>query len=131
MHPKLYMAVARQTNGASTGGIVITEKSVRNILLNVARSLFQTDISWAKIVSFYAVAGGLATDCVRQNHLEFISHIVETFGEVVEEELAMWISENGGWVSEGICNKLDSTLDFLFNDSKDWRNSRRAETIRL
>ena len=99
MHPKLYVGVARQTNGASAGGIVMTEKSARNILLNVARSLFRADISWAKIVSFYAVAGGLATDCVRQSHIEFLPHIVETFGEIVEEELASWISENGGWVS--------------------------------
>lgn len=99
MHPKLYTGVARQANGACAGGIIITEKSVRKILFSVAQSLFRTDISWAKIISFYAVAGGLAADCVRQNHIEFISLIIETFGEIVEEELAPWINDNGGWVS--------------------------------
>lgn len=99
MHPKLYSGVARQANGACAGGIIIAEKSVRKILLNVARSLFRPDISWAKIVSFYAVAGGLAADCVRQNHIEFISLIIDTVGEIIEEELAPWIHDNGGWVS--------------------------------
>ncbi|XP_065199611.1 bcl-2-related ovarian killer protein homolog B-like isoform X2 [Planococcus citri] len=99
MHPKLYTGVAKQANGACAGGIIITEKSARKILISVARSLFRPDISWAKIISFFAVAGGLATDCVRQNHIEFIPHIIETFGEIIEDELASWINDNGGWVS--------------------------------
>lgn len=113
MHPKLYTGVAKQANGACAGGIIITEKSVRNILLNVARSLFRPDVTWAKIISFYAVAGGLAADCVRQNHIEFIPYIIEVFGEVIEEELAPWINDNGGWVSSQSNYVFQLTLNKL------------------
>ena len=77
---------------------ITSEKSVRNILSSVARELFKTDISWGKIVSLYAVAGGLAVDSVRQGHPEYLYGLVETMGLVVERDIATWMAQQGGWV---------------------------------
>jgi len=79
---------------------ITSEKSVRNVLSSVSRELFKTDVSWGKIVSLYAVAGGLAVDCVRQGHPEYLfGGLVETMGMVVERDVANWMAQQGGWVS--------------------------------
>lgn len=111
MHPKLYTDVAKQANGGTyASGIVVTEKIVQNILISVGRSLFCNDavVTWAKVVSFFAVAGGLAADCVRQQHVEYISVIVETVGLIIDEQLSGWINEVGGWMALQSYCKVDS-----------------------
>jgi hypothetical protein len=61
--------------------------------------LFKADVTWGKVVSLFAVAGGLAVDCVRQGHHEYLQALLEAMGEVLEEELAAWIVGNGGWTA--------------------------------
>ncbi|RZF32156.1 hypothetical protein LSTR_LSTR004019 [Laodelphax striatellus] len=97
MHPKLYAGVARQASCSPGGGVLASDKAAGQLLLAVARELLRTELTWAKVVSLYAVAGGLAVDCVRQGHPEYLGSIVESMGEVLEEELAVWIADNGGW----------------------------------
>lgn len=46
----------------------------------------------------FAIAGGLAVDCVRQGHPEYLPRLMEGVAEVIEDELVAWINENGGWV---------------------------------
>ena len=79
---------------------ITSEKSVRNVLSSIARELFKADISWCKIVSLYCTAGGLAVDCVRQGHPEYLFGIVDTMGLVVERDISTWMAQQGGWVSE-------------------------------
>lgn len=98
MHPKLYIGVARQASSSPGGGVLATDKAVNTVLTSVARELLRSEMTWAKVVSLYAVAGGLAVDCVRQGHPEYLQSIIESMGEVLEEEVASWIGENGGWV---------------------------------
>lgn len=98
MHPKVYTGVARQASSSPGGGVLATDKTVNNIITGVGRELFRNDVNWAKVVSLYAVAGGLAVDCVRQGHSEYLQCIIESMGEVLEDEVASWIAVNGGWV---------------------------------
>lgn len=50
------------------------------------------------MISLFAVAGGLATDCVRQGHSEYVPKLVESVGDAIDDELVAWINENGGWI---------------------------------
>lgn len=52
----------------------------------------------SQIVALFAIVGGLAVDCVRQDHPEYLPKLVEGIADVIEDELATWINENGGWV---------------------------------
>lgn len=96
MHPNLYVGIARQ---ASATPMLGSEKHVAEILITVARELLKLEVTWARVISLFAVAGGLAVDCVRQGHPEYITALVEAFTEILDEELASWVANNGGWVS--------------------------------
>lgn len=50
------------------------------------------------MVSLFAITGGLAVDCVRQGHAEYLTKLVDGIAAVIEDELVVWINENGGWV---------------------------------
>lgn len=65
----------------------------------IGHQMFKTDINWGKIVALYAVAGGLAVDCIHQGHPEFLHGIMEGMTEILEANLGEWIATNGGWVS--------------------------------
>lgn len=62
-----------------------------------------TEMPWLykssiQVVSLFAITGGLAVDCVRQGHTEYLAQLVEGIAAVIEDELVVWINENGGWV---------------------------------
>jgi hypothetical protein len=45
------------------------------------------------------VTGGLAVDCVKQGHPEFLAALVEAVGDIfIEREVASWVASQGGWV---------------------------------
>ncbi|KAJ9584398.1 hypothetical protein L9F63_021250, partial [Diploptera punctata] len=97
MHPKLYTSVARQASPSPSCANFTSDKAAGVILSAVGRELFKSDVTWGKVVSMFAVAGGLAVDCVRQGHPEYLQGLLEAMGEVLEEEVATWIVGNGGW----------------------------------
>ncbi|KAL0274203.1 UNVERIFIED_CONTAM: hypothetical protein PYX00_006682 [Menopon gallinae] len=96
MHPKLYINVMRQASSLP-GGRITSDKEPGTVLTAVYRELLKTELTWEKLVSLYAVAGGLAVDCVRQGHYDYLISIVEAMEEILEEELAQWIHDKGGW----------------------------------
>lgn len=53
-------------------------------------------------MALFAIVGGLAVDCVKQDHPEHLPKLVESVADVVEDELATWINDNGGWVCTGL-----------------------------
>lgn len=61
-------------------------------------SLPPTGITWGKVVSLYAVAAGLAVDCVRQAQPAMVHTIVDCLGEFVRKTLVTWLKRKGGWV---------------------------------
>lgn len=108
MHPRTYSNISRQVS-RSTGGEFQTVDTAPLIISAIARYLFKSDITWSKIISLYALTGGIAVDCVRQGHPEYLPKLVEGLGEVIEDELVPWINDNGGWLGLNSHVKMTST----------------------
>ncbi|GAB0090758.1 bcl-2-related ovarian killer protein [Sergentomyia squamirostris] len=104
MHPRVYSSVARQIS-RNPGGELPTEETAPCLMGAVARDLFRTDITWGKVISLFAMAGGLAIDCVRQGHSDYLPNLVDGVAEVIEDELVPWINDNGGWL--GLSNHVN------------------------
>lgn len=56
-------------------------------------------ITWGKVVSMFAVAAGLAVDCVRQGRPATVHVLVDSLGQFVRRYLVPWLKRRGGWVS--------------------------------
>uniref|UniRef100_A0A2M3ZKG8 Putative apoptosis regulator protein of the bcl-2 family n=1 Tax=Anopheles braziliensis TaxID=58242 RepID=A0A2M3ZKG8_9DIPT len=97
MHPRLYTNVSRQISNEPWGEL--TEPDTVGYLLHiVAKDLFKTGVTWGKVISLFAIAGGLAVDCVRQDHTDYLQQLIEGTTDVIEEDLAGWLVERGGWL---------------------------------
>ncbi|XP_055596257.1 bcl-2-related ovarian killer protein-like [Uranotaenia lowii] len=103
MYPRVYSGVARQLTRYGRGELK-TPDMAPLLLSAIGRDLFKSEITWAKVVALFAIAGGLSVDCVRQGHPDYLPKLIEGVAEVIEDELVTWISENGGWV--GLANKV-------------------------
>uniref|UniRef100_A0A6A7FTK9 Bcl-2-related ovarian killer protein homolog A n=1 Tax=Hirondellea gigas TaxID=1518452 RepID=A0A6A7FTK9_9CRUS len=91
-HPKLYGSVVRQLSVS-----IKSDKVVRHLVLAISSHLLRTDVTWARLISLYAVAAALAADCVRQGHPEFVSSVIEGVGMAIEQHSCQWIVAQGGW----------------------------------
>ncbi|XP_072295190.1 bcl-2-related ovarian killer protein homolog A [Eucyclogobius newberryi] len=98
LRPNVYRNVARQLNIT-----VASESVVSDAFLAVAADIFSTGVTWGKVVSLYAVAGGLAVDCVKHGHPAMVHTIVDCMGEFVRKSLASWLKKRGGWVDVTKC----------------------------
>ncbi|XP_035892737.1 bcl-2-related ovarian killer protein isoform X2 [Anopheles stephensi] len=107
MYPRIYNGIARQLTRFGRGELK-TPETAPVLLSAIARDLFKADITWGKVVSLFAIAGGLSVDCVRQGHPDYLPKLVEGVADVIEDELVTWISDNGGWVCVciGLANKV-------------------------
>lgn len=92
IRPGLYRNVARQL-----GLPLQSEAAVTEALLAVAAHIFSAGITWGKVVALYAVAAGLAVDCVRQAQPAMVHALVDCLGEFVRRSLAGWLRRRGGW----------------------------------
>ena len=98
MHPLLY----ERTGGYVGWHSFATEQDCYVVLLYVMQGLRRGDLGeWhlAKVIKIYAMAGGMAVDCVLVGKPEFLATIQRAMTTVLEESLAAWIQANGGWVS--------------------------------
>ncbi|XP_018013822.1 uncharacterized protein LOC108670844 [Hyalella azteca] len=91
-HPNLYCSIVRQISVS-----LKSDKVVRHVMLALSSHLLRTDVTWARIISLYALAAALAADCVRQGHPEFVSSVVEGVGMAIERHSCQWIASQGGW----------------------------------
>ncbi|XP_006637736.1 bcl-2-related ovarian killer protein homolog A [Lepisosteus oculatus] len=98
LRPNIYRNVARQLSIT-----VASENIVSDAFLAVAAEIFSTGITWGKVVSLYAVAGGLAVDCVRHGHPAMVDTIVDCLGEFVRKSLVEWLRRRGGWADVTKC----------------------------
>ncbi|XP_055372557.1 bcl-2-related ovarian killer protein homolog B [Condylostylus longicornis] len=97
MHPRLYSNVSRQLSRAPFGEL--EDCDTAPMLLNlVAKELLKNNITWGKIISIFAICGGFGIDCVRQGHYDFLQFLIDGFTELIEDDLLLWLSENGGWI---------------------------------
>ncbi|KAJ8680607.1 hypothetical protein QAD02_016394 [Eretmocerus hayati] len=96
MHPKLFERIGRQIGCGHD--LFSSEQRIADALADVAREMLRSgECSWAKVIALYAVAGGMAVDCVRQGKPELLPAIQKAMGLVLEDDLAAWIQANGGW----------------------------------
>ncbi|XP_076628097.1 apoptosis regulator BAX isoform X1 [Colletes latitarsis] len=96
MHPKLFNRVARQIGCSSFS----SEQSASEAIVDVSREMIRNgEMTWSKVIALYAVAGGIAVDCVRQGKPEYLLAVQRGMTDVLEEDLAVWIQANGGWSS--------------------------------
>lgn len=96
LHPRTYSNISRNLSRAPFGEL--EEAHTAPYLLNaVAKDLFRSGINWAKIVSIFTVSGGLAVDIVRQGRYDYLPRLIESTGDIVEDDLVSWLEENGGW----------------------------------
>lgn len=97
MHPQLFTRVGRQVGCGS----FTSEQTASDTLTDVSREMLRNgEMTWSKIIALYAVAGGIAVDCVRQGKSEYLQAIQRGMTEVLEDDLAAWIQANGGWVKK-------------------------------
>ncbi|XP_076322177.1 bcl-2-related ovarian killer protein homolog B-like isoform X2 [Tachypleus tridentatus] len=80
-----------------------SETSVLNLFQAVSDEILRQGISWGRIVALYCVAGGLALDCVRLGHPEYVLNLVQGMGSVIEGDVAAWIVYQGGWIFNRNC----------------------------
>jgi len=77
--------------------------SLLDSLLEVQKTLCQemtrTEISWDRIVALFSLFGAMSLDCVRLGAPEHVGPILDGFIGFVERDLALWISQQGGWES--------------------------------
>lgn len=92
MRPYVYRNIAKQLNIS-----VAVEAVVSEAFLSVATQIIAMGITWGKVVAIYAVAAGLAVDCVRQGHPVVVHTIVDSLGEFARRRLVPWLRKRGGW----------------------------------
>ncbi|XP_076804216.1 uncharacterized protein LOC143448381 isoform X2 [Clavelina lepadiformis] len=56
------------------------------------------EINWGRICALFAIAGGLAIDCVQQGHADLVNKLINYCGEFAQDEgVLKWIHDQGGW----------------------------------
>nr|XP_021142073.1 bcl-2-related ovarian killer protein isoform X3 [Columba livia] len=98
IRPNVYRNIARQLNISLHSETVVTDA-----FLAVAAQIFTAGITWGKVVSLYAVAAGLAVDCVRHAQPAMVHTIVDCLGEFVRKSLVTWLKKRGGWADITKC----------------------------
>lgn len=48
-------------------------------------------------MSIFTVSGGLAVDIVRQGRYDYLPRLIESTGDIVEDDLVPYLLANGGW----------------------------------
>lgn len=109
--PKLYQSVTQQIGFASA--LFASPAALRHVHHLLARELCRDEVTWAKVGALYAATGALAVDCVRGGHPDYVLELVDSLADFVAQDLAVWLSQQGGWVKQKL-NKLVCRLAGLF-----------------
>ncbi|XP_051554527.1 bcl-2-related ovarian killer protein homolog B-like [Myxocyprinus asiaticus] len=129
MRPCVYRNIAKQLNIG-----VAVEAVVSEAFISVATEILSMGITWGKVVAIFAVAAGLAVDCVRQGHPVMVHTIVDSLGEFVHRSLVPWLKKRGGWgdISKCVVN-MDSSAHahWLSTATLTWRQFLKTMYIYL
>ena len=93
-YPHLYNNVSKQLK-VKLGSEVL----VGDIFRNFGRELFRHGVTWGRIVSLFAFAAAISTDCITQGRPELVKTVLSCVRLYVLDHLAVWIRSQGGWVS--------------------------------
>lgn len=67
--------------------------------MTICQEMTRQEISWCRITALFSLFGAMSLDCVRLGAPEHVGPILDGFIQFVERDLALWISQQGGWES--------------------------------
>lgn len=70
-----------------------------DVQMTICQEMTRSEISWCRIIALFSLFGAISLDCVRLGTPEHVGPILDGFIEFVERDLALWISQQGGWES--------------------------------
>lgn len=73
--------------------------SLLDVQLTICQEMTRSEISWCRICALFSLIGSMSLDCVRLGLPEHVGPLLDGFIEFVEKDLALWISQQGGWES--------------------------------
>ncbi|XP_012935794.1 bcl-2-related ovarian killer protein homolog B, partial [Aplysia californica] len=94
LYPRTYSNVSRKLSMTMSSA-----KVVRATMTSFLQVLFEGGVTWAKIVSMFAVAGLFAEECSSQGHADFVQEVVDTVVDFTGSALLQWLVVQGGWES--------------------------------
>lgn len=74
-------------------------ESLLDVQRTICQEMTRSEISWCRIAALFSLFGAMSLDCVRIGAPEHVGPIADGFVEFVERDLALWISQQGGWES--------------------------------
>lgn len=74
-------------------------ESLLDVQRTICQEMTRSEISWCRIAALFSLFGAMSLDCVRVGAPEHVGPIADGFVEFVERDLALWISQQGGWES--------------------------------
>ena len=90
--------------------IHITPNTAHNTFTAIVNELFSDGIKWGRIVALFSFGGSLAMQCIEKEMPVLVDQIVDWVTNYVDNNLASWITQHGGWVS----NILKFDLFYIF-----------------
>ena len=79
----------------------LNSENAEALFLSVSKETFSDKIvNWGRVVSIYTLAGTFAVHFITKGQLSVVKKIPCWVQEFVDEELADWIEDQGGWVSQ-------------------------------
>lgn len=74
-------------------------QTLLDVQMTLCQEMTRSEISWCRITALFSLFGAMSLDCVRMGTPEHVGPILDGFIEFVERDLALWISQQGGWES--------------------------------
>lgn len=75
----------------------IGKDNVKETFDTMVDEIFADEIKWGRIVTFIAFSGALSGYCADHRLKDLIQNIIEWTESVMQNQLAGWITSNGGW----------------------------------
>ena len=77
-----------------------SEADVRRAITSLGDFIFKHGVvTWCRIVALFAISSAVANESAVAGHPEHASVTVSMVSEVISRHAAVWISQQGGWVS--------------------------------
>lgn len=74
------------------------EADLHQGLTILSEEIFQNQVSWSRIVTFFAFGARLAQCCVENEMSDVIIDLVSTLSQLAVDKLTPFIRNHGGWV---------------------------------
>lgn len=93
-YPYLYTNVSKQLKVRLRSEVIVND-----VFRNFGRELYRDGVTWGRVIALFAFAAALSVDCVSQGKPELVRTVLSCVRLYVQDHLAVWIRNQGGWVS--------------------------------